>query len=550
MGFGRASKQSQRAILQVLYRRSCPLGTILLAMTTQHPQADRNAAEPHRPAWHAYAWTIAAVVLATLAATPLLSTLALANIVMLFLLVVVIAAYLFGRGPAVVAAVSGVAAFDFFFVPPRFSFAVADAQYLLTFVVMLVTGLVIAHLTSQLRLEAAQARERGRRSHELYEMARTLSAAIANEQIIESSAQFFASGFKAKSLILLRDGRGELVRHEQTETAKIDFDANVARAVFVHDIDADARVRIIETGGLLYLALKAPGQTLGVLVLAPVNAATVAGQEQRLQLETCAVLIAIALERVYLVNLAREATLQMEGERLRSTLLSALSHDLRTPLTAIFGAAESMRLNAASLPPGHVALIDAVREQASRTVELVEKILDMARLESGVHLRREWESLEEIVGAALSVRAALLSAHVVEVSLPADLPLIECDATLMERVLVNLLENAAKYTPPGSAIRISARIENAMLRVDVIDSGPGIPRGREATIFDKFERGDAASSIPGLGLGLAICRVVIEVHGGRIWVERSTEGGADFAFTLPLGVPPADADESGDGEQP
>ena len=519
-------------------------------MTTQHPQADRNAAEPHRPAWQAYVWTIAAVVLATLAATPLLSTLALANIVMLFLLVVVIAAYLFGRGPAVVAAVSGVAAFDFFFVPPRFSFAVADAQYLLTFVVMLVTGLVIAHLTSQLRLEAAQARERGRRSHELYEMARTLSAAIANEQIIESSAQFFASGFKAKSLILLRDGRGELVRHEQTETAKIDFDANVARAVFVHDNDADARVRIIETGGLLYLALKAPGQTLGLLVLAPVNAATVAGQEQRLQLETCAVLIAIALERVHLVSLAREATLHMEGERLRSTLLSALSHDLRTPLTAIFGAAESMRLNAASLPPGHVALIDAVREQASRTVELVEKILDMARLESGVHLRREWESLEEIVGAALSVRAALLSAHVVEVSLPADLPLIECDATLMERVLVNLLENAAKYTPPGSAIRISARIENAMLRVDVIDSGPGIPRGREATIFDKFERGDAASSIPGLGLGLAICRVVIEVHGGRIWVERSTDGGADFAFILPLGVPPADADESGDGEQP
>ena len=520
-------------------------------MMTQPRLPDRKLLEAGHAVWQGYAWVVAGVVLTTLIAAPLQTYLALANIVMLFLLIVVIGAYLFGRGPAVAAAILGVAAFDFFFVPPQFSFAVADAQYLLTFAVMLATGLIIAQLTSRLHHATGQALHRERRSHDLYEMARALSAAIANEQIAEAATRFFAQSFDAKVAILHRNAYGELAQAgASANIAVAQIDNNVARAVFIRDSPADARLPAVETGGLLYLTLKAPMRTRGVLVVAPANAASLAGQEQRLQLETCAVLIAIALERVHFVSVAREATVHMEGERLRSTLLSALSHDLRTPLTAILGSAEAMRLNAPSLPVEHLALIDAVREQARRTTELVENILDMARLESGVQLRKEWQSLEEILGSALNARASLLAAHRVAVALPPDLPLVECDATLIERVFVNLLENAAKYTPPGSVIRIAARTEQDMLRVDVIDNGPGIAPGHETVIFDKFERGGTASSVPGLadmvsglGLGLAICRAVVEVHGGKIRVERASGTGADFVFTLPLGIAPSMAAE-------
>jgi len=486
------------------------------------------------------------VVFTTLFASPWRPTLELVNIVMLYLLVVVVIAYLFGRRPAVTAAVVGVAAFDFFFVPPQFSFAVADAQYLLTFAVMLATGLLIAHLTERLRQEARQAQQRERRSRELYEMARCLSGALTDEEISGIAASVFFRSFGADTLILLLGESDELMPAAQISAFA--FDANVAGAVFARDPSADSRLPIVETGGMLYLPLKAPMRTRGVLVVAPADIASMASQEQHLQLETYAVLIAIAIERVHFVTVAREATVHMEGERLRSTLLSALSHDLRTPLTAILGSAESMRLAAPSLPAGHLALIDAVSSQARRTSELVENILDMARLESGVNLRREWQPLEEIVGSALSARAALLSSHAVKIDLPADLPLIECDATLIERVLVNLLENAAKYTPPGSSIRIAARVEKENMRVDVIDNGPGIEAGSETVIFEKFERGNATAQVAGLGLGLAICRAIVEVHGGTICVERATSGGAGFVFTLPLGHAPAMNADTNDEE--
>jgi two-component system, OmpR family, sensor histidine kinase KdpD len=498
------------------------------------------------PTWRGYAWAVAGVVFTTLLAGPWRPTLELVNIVMLYLLVVVIVAYLYGRGPATLAAICGVLAFDFFFVPPQFSFAVADMQYLLTFAVMLATGLVIAHLTERLRHELLQARQREQHSRSLYELARTLSGTLADEQIADAAKRYFARSFGADLHVLLLGGNGELKSVEETDPVSIAIDANVARAVLALETPTGERLPVVETGDLLYLPLKAPLRTRGVLVVKPGDRILLAGAERRFLLETYAVLIAIAIERVHFVSAAREATVHMESERLRSTLLSALSHDLRTPLTAILGSAESMRLNAPVLPSGHLALIDAVRDQARRTGELVENILDMARLESGAHLRREWQSLEEIIGSALSARALLLATHVVTVQLAADLPLIECDATLMERVFVNLLENAAKYTPTGSSIRITAQVEQKKLRIDVIDNGPGIEVGRETAIFEKFERGDAAAKISGLGLGLAICRAIVEVHGGAIRVERRFAPGAAFVFTLPLGNAPAiDTDSNG-----
>ena len=313
------------------------------------------------------------------------------------------------------------------------------------------------------------------------------------------------------------------------------IDMAVARRVFEDDSTAGT----IVTGVLRYVPLKAPMRTRGVLVVAPLDATTFEDPDQRRQLETVAVLIAIALERVHFVTVAREVTVQMEGERLRSDLLATLSHDLRTPLTAILGLAETLQLEATGLSRDQDALIDGIRDQAQRTSELVENILDMARLESGeVCLRREWQSLEEIVGSAIKARVSALAAHPINVALPVDLPLVECDATLIERVVVNLLENAAKYTPPGSAIYISACIEANEIRVAVADCGAGVPRGLESKIFGKFVRANKSADVPGLGLGLAICRTIVEVHGGRIWVENLPVGGANFVFTLPRGNPP------------
>ena len=490
--------------------------------------------KPH--GWQGYAWTLAAASIATLLATPLASHLDLANIVMLYTFAVVVIAFRFGKGAAVAAAVLNVAAFDFFFVPPQFSLAVADAQYLLTLTVMLAIGLVIAHLAARLKQEATAATLREQRAHDLYEMARLLSAALADEQINGAAEQFFARSFGAKMVLMVRDQAGNLSIPGIADRLTIDgLDMAVAARVF----EDEGATGTVVAGSLRYVPLKAPMRTRGVLLVAPADASVFEDPDQRRQLETVAVLIAIALERVHFVTVAREATVQMEGERLRSDLLALLSHDLRTPLTAILGSAESLQLGATHLTRDQGALIDGIRDQARCTSDLVENILAMARLESGaVHLSREWQSLEEIIGSAIQARASALAAHRVEVALPVDLPLVECDATLVERVLVNLLENAAKYTPPGSAIYISAYVEANEVRVGVADRGAGVPRGQESAIFGKFVRANKSAEVPGLGLGLAICRTIIEAHNGRIWVENLPSGGANFAFTLPRGNPP------------
>ena len=492
--------------------------------------------------WYGYACAVVAAATATVFATPLAGRLDLANIVMLYLLAVVVIAFRFGKAPAVVAALVNVAAFDFFFVPPQFSFAVADVQYLLTFAVMLAIGLVIAHLAARLRQEARAATRREQRANDLYEMARLLSAALADAQIIDAAVQFFAQSFDAKVVLMVRDRAGNLYTPGRGDAPTIEgSDIAVARRVF----EDDGTATTVVAGLLRYVPLKAPMRIRGVLLVAPADVTVFDDPDQQRQLETVAVLIAIALERVHFVTVARDVTVQMEGERLRNGLLAALSHDLRTPLTAILGSAESLQMGKTRLTPDQDALIDGICDQARRTNELVENILDMARLESGaVCLRREWQSLEEIIGSAIRARASTLVAHPVSVALSADLPLIECDATLVERVFVNLIENAAKYTPAGSVINISARLEASEIRVDVADAGDGVPRGQELAIFGKFVRANPTAEIPGLGLGLAICRTIVDAHQGRIWVENLPTGGADFAFTLPRGNPPRNDFES------
>ncbi len=499
--------------------------------------------EPHEeqkapPRLQRYAYAILTSIGITAVATPLLRHFDLANIVMLFLLGVVLVAYRYGRGPAVLAAVLNVVSFDFFFVPPRLTFAVSDVQYLVTFAVMLIVGLVIGHLTAGLRYQLNVARYREERARSLSEMAKSLSSALVEQQVVEISDKFVEANFRAKAAILLPDLADQL----QTPVpcgANPALDVAIAQWCYDKNVPAGLGTDTLPAAPQLYLPLKAPMRVRGVLVVEPSNLRLLMIPEQRRLLDTFAALIAIALERIHFVSVAQDTLITMESERLRNSLLAALSHDLRTPLTSLVGLAETLSLDLIAAESGHADKAKLIREQALRTSHMVNNLLEMARLQSGeMKPLKDWQSLEEIVGGALKGLEPALGERPLKIDLPVDLPLVKCDAVLIERVLVNLFENAVKYTPPATAIGITAVHDDSVLRIAVWDDGPGLPAGQERAIFARFARGQKESAVPGVGLGLAICEAIIVAHGGKIWAENRQPHGARFIFILPLDEQP------------
>ncbi len=318
------------------------------------------------------------------------------------------------------------------------------------------------------------------------------------------------------------------------------LDLGTAQWAFDHASPAGLGTDILPANGFFYLPLVAPMRTRGVLAIWPGRGAAVLVPEQRKQLDTFGALAAIALERVHYVDVAHDTQVKMESERLRNALLAALSHDLRTPLTALVGLSESLTLSRPALSNDQMEVAGALRDEARRMSTLVSNLLDMARMQSGaVALNLQWHTLEETVGTALRASHWQLTERIVQTRLAAGLPLVRYDAVLVERVLCNLLENAAKYTPPGSHILVEAEVDDGQLVVTVHDDGPGLPPGREEAIFEKFTRGERESSIPGVGLGLAICRAIVHAHDGSIGAAHSKLGGAAIAFRLAIGTPPA-----------
>ena len=522
----------------------------------QVARSERNGrgAEAERPGaangsrfqapWQSYAKGAGICAAAAVLAAPLHAVLDLANIVMIFLLAVVIVAVRYGRGPAVMASFLSVAAFDFLYVPPQLTFAVADAQYLLTFAVMLAVGLIIGQLTAGFKHQANVATRREGRVRALYEMSRDLSAALLPEQIAEICERFIDVEFDARSAIVLADqtdeGGDKLLPPLGGPGGMPLVDMGITQWAFDHDESAGLGTDTLAGSPVLYVPLKAPMRIRGVLALEPRSEARLMAPEQRRLLETFARLIAIAIERVHYVDVAQATTVQMESERLRNSLLAAISHDLRTPLSALVGLAESMAMTQPPPTAQQDEIAAAMRAEARRMSSLVDNLLDMAKLQAGkVQLNRQWHPLEEIVGSALKAVAPALVNHPVGVRLEDELPLLEFDAVLIERLLCNLLENAAKYTPPGSRIDIGTTTGSTSVDIWVEDDGPGLPPGKEEEIFKKFERGQKESTTPGVGLGLAICRAIANAHGGSIRAENRHGSGARFVFTLPRGTPPA-----------
>ncbi len=483
-----------------------------------------------------------ACLAATLLTLPLRGVVDAANIVMIFLLVVALVAVRLGSGPAILAAFGGVALFDFFFVPPHYSMAVADVQYLITFAVMLAVALVIGQLAALLREKALLAARREEEMRALYDMARELSGAIAAEQVSEIVRGFLSRRLQLEAVLYVPRDDDTLLAIPAPQGGERCQDH--VRAV--HEQGKPMFLAAEESGyrPALALPLASPLRTRGVLLVFGEHAEQVCAAERRPLLDAVASLTAIVVERLHYGEVLQAVTLRMESERLRSTLLSAVSHDLRTPLTVLVGMADALTLTRPALPAAALESAAAIRDQALRLSELVHKLLDMARLQTGkVVLNREWQPLVEVVGSSLQAMAGVLAGRDIRVELAPELPPLEFDAVLLERVFCNLLENAAKYAPQG-AIAIAAHVAGETIEVSVADAGPGLPPNLRDRAFDPFERGTQTGS--GVGLGLAICRAIIEVHGGRIWAERRTEGGTRMAFTLPRGTPPVLEEETGE----
>lgn len=493
---------------------------------------------------HTYLVAMLACAVTTAGATLLLPYIDSANIVMLFLLLVLLVAIRFGRGPAVLAAFLSVGLFDFFLVPPHLSFAVADVQYLITFAVMLAVALTTGHLAAGLRQQAEQASQKEQRTRLLYELARELAGALTTEQVADAVHDFMR-GIDLEPALLLPDADEQLHVVAVAGITPPRMDTGLARTAYRENQLVALDHLAVFGEAVAYFPLKAPMRIRGVLAVATNSAGIAELHDSRTLLMTASSLVAIALERLHYVEIAHATQVQMLSERLRSSILSSLSHDIRTPLAALVGMADSLALARPPLPSTAADTAAAIREQATLLNGLVENLLDMARLNAGkVTLRKEWCLIEDVIGSSLKLLRHALSRHRVIVDIAPDLPLVEFDAVLIERVLGNLLENAAKYAPTDTTIEIRARCEPDWLVVEVNDSGPGLPTARRDELFTMFVRGEPESVIPGMGLGLAICKAIIDAHGGRIEACDRSSGGTCLRFCLPTGTPPALDDEA------
>lgn len=465
-----------------------------------------------------------------------------ASLVLLFLLAVVLTAARYGRGPASLAAALAVLLFNVMFVPPRFSFAVADEQFFFTFAVMLGVGLVVGQLTAGLRAQAEAARASERQVRSLYDISRELGGALTAQQVADALVRFAREQLAADATLWVRDGalgaRAIVASDAGAPTAPPTAQVPAQVAAHLADPAAPHAPTYAEDGRSCVLPLVATMATRGAMALQRAGTPGPWTEDQRQLMQTCAHLLAGALERIHYLEVAQSSAVEIEGERMRNVLLAAVSHDLRTPLASLIGLAESMALTrpAPSAQQREIAL--AVAASARRMGVLVDNLLEMARLQSGrVQLNLQWQPIEEVVGTAVAAVPGL-DTRPVQLCIPEDLPLVLFDAVLIERVLVNLLENAVKYTPEGSDIEVRARLASPFLCLSVCDHGPGVPPERAEGIFRTFERGQREGATPGVGLGLALCRIIVEAHAGTLQCLERPGGGACFEVRLPLGEPP------------
>lgn len=495
-----------------------------MRLSTRNPPVQNPTPFSIRP----YALAILAGAGLTLALMPLRERIDLSNAALLYVLLVVMAGARYSRGPAVATALVGALLYAYVFVPPHFSLAITEIQYLLSASIMLVVALLVGHLTASLKARAEEIQSRERHSRALYELARDLTATLTRTEVEEIAGRFLGQ-------VLLASETRIVTEEEFAHPPRPASPAILQTAV---DRGEPLVVPVPERRAtLVLLPLLTSGGPHGVMcfLIAP----SVAGLESTWELlKTVASVVAVAVERAHFAAVARETEVRMTAEALRNSILAALSHDLRTPLTALLGMADNLALGKVG-PERQQAMFQALRGQALAINQQVMNLLDMARLRSGnLELNEAWQPVEEVIGTAVQQVRSQWPEREIAVDIPPDLPPLRFDAVLIERVLWNLLENAMKYSPPQSPVDIVVRPAEDLVDVMVCDRGPGLPLGGEEELFGVFRRGRVESSIPGVGLGLSIARTIAEAHGGQVVASNREGGGACFRLRLPVGSPP------------
>lgn len=461
-----------------------------------------------------------------------------ADVLMTQLLGIVIVATRMGFGQSIAGAMLAVLLYDVFFVPPYYRISVYDTRHVITFGAMLLVAGVIAGLTRRVRGQVDVARRSERQAAALHALSQDLLHAQDPDSVLRAASRRIEAMLSCQVAAFAADDAGNTQTvYASPGLGTLDSELGVVRWAIAHRRDAGLGTATLAGSRGYYVPIvgggKAP-EMFGALGLYPKDRADLADPEQRRLANALAKQIAIALARGRLIEQAEHARVQIEAEQFRNTLLSSVSHDLRTPLAVIRGAATTLLDDEASLTETvRRDLTHAIVEETERLDHRVRDLLDMTRLESGaVKVRKEWQSAEELVGAALNQTEARLAGRAISTTVPPTL-LASCDSVLVQQVLVNLLENAAKYTPDGTPIDVAVTQLDAEVMFEVADRGPGVAPQERSLIFDKFHRSGSERVKGGVGLGLTICRAIVLAHGGRIWVDERDGGGAAFRFTLP-----------------
>ena len=492
--------------------------------------------------WVSYAGALGITVLTTLVSLPLLDHVDIIDIVMVYMLGATLVALRLGRGPTVLAALANVAAFDFFFVPPKWSFYVSDSQYFITFGVMFGVSIIIANLVAVVRKQSIAAGGRARTSAALYALSRELAAMRDSDAMAATAARHVAAESQGPVIVLLRDKQGQLHQPagEANRKSSRTPESAICEWVAEHRLRAGLGSEAFPAERAMYLPLIGSHECIGVLVLWPFDTRRALLPEVMRVIEALTGTLALALERVHLAEVAEAARLAAERAALRSTLLASISHDLRTPLSAIAGAGSMMAHESFTLDAHRVGTLGRLIEDKARDMtELLSNVLELMRLETGPGaLKRDWHSVDDLVGQALQRNQGRLALWRVRVMLPPKLPTLRVDGGLIVQMFSNFLENCIKYTPPGTVITIAAATDSDLMQIVLEDNGPGFGVADPELLFDKFARGRLESNISGVGLGLSICRAIARLHLGDVHARPSQSGGARFEITLPIDADP------------
>jgi len=526
----------RQPLVDQIIRLSDSIDVHVVSITEEQKNPPKGAPRPHIPIpWTGYLKSLVLVLAISLVCAPADRYLDPTNLVMIYLLGVVLVATRLGRRPAMLTSFLSVLAFDFFFVPPRLTFAVADTQYLITFSALFTVGIVISTLVSRSSERADAIREREVQTSSLYYLSRDLAAAADLAGILDAMVRNIEESVGAHIAVLLPEGERLEVKRASRKLSLDTKELAVADWAFRNRSPAGRGTETLVSAALLCLPMQTTGDVLGILGVRLDDEADYTSPLSRRLLQAFATQAALAIERVHLGKQAEQAQILLARESLERALLNSISHDLRTPLVSITGALGALKDKGSALDKdAREDLLDAALEEAGRLNRFVGNLLDMTRLESGaLKLKQVPCDVQDLFGCALAALEPQLGKRKIEVRVPSGLTLVRMDMVLMTQVVVNLLDNALKYTPRESSIELAAGLGDRTLTLAISDRGPGIPQNDLKRVFDKFYRIPVPEGAGGTGLGLSICKGIVEAHGGSIRAENRDGGGLRVIVVLP-----------------